>query len=1088
MALASKKTGMKYILHSVVFFCLFVPIVSSSVLGAEADSGTRPVLKPGIVVDSLLTNFEAEKAGIRVGDILLRWSRGDESGAIVYPFDLLYIMIEQASRGSLELEGLRGENKRIWRLGSNYWGIKAHPNFSGQLSPVYQEEKELVQAAGLPQAVEHWRKLSTVNLGYHLPWLGPWLLSYLAELSSSRSWEGYDDAYQEAIEEAGAEPAVKAQLLKQWAGAFKDRGDLSSAAKHYEEAISEYRKLGIRTMAVSTALKELGAIAYSQGNMAQADECFQESFGIAAELAPHSIQLVWDFIWLGVLRQARGDLAGAEDYYRKALVVEQQNFSGSRDLSLTLSKLGTVASRRGDLAKAEAYYRKALGVAEKLGPNSQYLPDILNFLAECLLDRGNPDMAEVYEKRDLAIRQKVNPGSLAVASSLRNLGEIARVRGNLIEAEEYCGRALAIGQAVAPLSEQVQRILVGLGYVARDRGDLIRAQSYLRNALAIIEQSASGSLDHAEALADLAGILYRGEKLDIARQVYQQALTELESETSRLGGIEEKRSHYRALHDHYYTEYVDLLARVGQTESAFQTLDTSRARTLFEMLSRSQIDIRQGVNVGLLAQERDLRQLLNAKLQYRFRLLSESHTDEQVARLDREIADLQDSYLQVKAEIRAGSPGYAALTQPQPLSTLEIQKLLDPETILLEYSLGEPRSLVWLVTNDSLAAYELPRRAEVESAARSAYALLIFRNHTLMENAQLSRHSPTRWTKADREYSQIAAQLSRMILGPVAPFLGKKRLLVVSDGALQYIPFSALPSPERPSVPLIVDHEIVHLPSASVLVELRRIREGRPRPSREVAVLADPVFDSSDERVRGAQNRNSVPSSKTVSAQRSLAKGTASADLLTRSVADLGLRRNGNFYLSRLLSTRQEAERIMAVVPAGKRLKAVDFNASRKIAMDPALAQYRIVHFATHGFLDSKHPELSGIVLSLVDKRGRSVDGFLGLQDIYNLNLPVDLVVLSACETALGEEISGEGLIGLTRGFMYAGASRVVASLWGVSDEATAELMARFYKLIELDGMPPAAALRTAQIQMWKQSRWSSPYYWAAFQIQGEWK
>jgi CHAT domain-containing protein len=167
---------------------------------------------------------------------------------------------------------------------------------------------------------------------------------------------------------------------------------------------------------------------------------------------------------------------------------------------------------------------------------------------------------------------------------------------------------------------------------------------------------------------------------------------------------------------------------------------------------------------------------------------------------------------------------------------------------------------------------------------------------------------------------------------------------------------------------------------------------------------------------------------------------------------------------------------------------AVDFDASRAVATSPALAKYRIVHFATHGIINNRHPELSGLVLSLVNKQGKPQDGFLKLQDIYNMRLPVDLVVLSGCETGLGEQVSGEGLMNLTRGFMYAGAIRVVASLWSVSDVATASLMADFYRAMERDGMRPAAALRVAQIQMWKQKQWSSPYYWAAFQIQGDWK
>ena len=178
----------------------------------------------------------------------------------------------------------------------------------------------------------------------------------------------------------------------------------------------------------------------------------------------------------------------------------------------------------------------------------------------------------------------------------------------------------------------------------------------------------------------------------------------------------------------------------------------------------------------------------------------------------------------------------------------------------------------------------------------------------------------------------------------------------------------------------------------------------------------------------------------------------------------------------------------MAVTPPGKGMLALDFAASRRTATNVVLANYRIVHFATHGILDNQHPELSGLVLSLVDKQGRAQNGFLNLQDIYNLKLPVDLVVLSGCQTALGEQIQGEGLIGLTRGFMYAGATRVVASLWSVSDIATARLMAQFYRGMEQEHMRPAAALRAAQIKMWKEKQWSAPYFWAAFEIQGDWR
>jgi CHAT domain-containing protein len=183
--------------------------------------------------------------------------------------------------------------------------------------------------------------------------------------------------------------------------------------------------------------------------------------------------------------------------------------------------------------------------------------------------------------------------------------------------------------------------------------------------------------------------------------------------------------------------------------------------------------------------------------------------------------------------------------------------------------------------------------------------------------------------------------------------------------------------------------------------------------------------------------------------------------------------------------SRQEAEGITALAPEEKSLKAIDFKANKPTATSVDLSQYRIVHFATHGLLNSQHPELSGIVLSLVDEQGQPQDGFLRLHEVYNLKLGADLVVLSACQTALGKEVKGEGLVGLTRGFMYAGAARVVASLWSVDDKATAELMKRFYQGVLGEGQRPVAALRAAQMAMWKAKK--APYYWAAFVLQGEW-
>jgi CHAT domain-containing protein len=425
-------------------------------------------------------------------------------------------------------------------------------------------------------------------------------------------------------------------------------------------------------------------------------------------------------------------------------------------------------------------------------------------------------------------------------------------------------------------------------------------------------------------------------------------------------------------------------------------------------------------------------------------LLSEKHTDGQAAAAEGEINNLTAEYQQVEAAIRARSPAYAALTQPRPLTAAEVQKqVLDPNTLLLEYVLADEGSFLWTVTQTSLSIYKLPRRTDVESAARWAY-------HALSDAAGTD--------------NAALAELSRMVLGPVAGQLGSARLVVVADGALHFVPFAALPSPGS-GKPLVVEHEVVSLPSASTLAEQRRELAGRRTAPRTVAVLADPVFDGSDPRVSGG--RHTIRPN----------------EQLTRSAAETGF---GGF--PRLSASRREADGIAALAPPGRSLEALDFDASRATATSDALSQYRIVHFATHGLLNAQHPELSGIVLSLVNRKGEPDNGFLQAHEMYNLKLGADLVVMSACQTALGKEVQGEGLVGLTRGLMYAGAARVVASLWRVPDVATAELMKRFYKGMLVDGLRPAAALRQAQVSIWQDGRWARPYYWAAFTMQGDWR
>lgn len=391
---------------------------------------------------------------------------------------------------------------------------------------------------------------------------------------------------------------------------------------------------------------------------------------------------------------------------------------------------------------------------------------------------------------------------------------------------------------------------------------------------------------------------------------------------------------------------------------------------------------------------------------------------------------------------------------------------------MLEYALGDERSFVWAVSRTGFACVELPPRREIEASARRVHELLA--EPARRVKFETAEERATRLGRAEAKFAVESARLSGMLLGPVAGQLGTKRLLVVPDGALQYVPFAALPDPRRTGgAPLVLAHEIVTIPSATALAVLRRDLDRRARAPKALAVVADPVFTRDDPRLAG------VPAAATVVA--------SAAGPRSRAVEE-GVEGVGAGEIPRLEFSRREAQAIVGLVPAADLLQALDFDANRSTLMGGSLGDFRIVHIATHGFLNGSNPALSGLLLSKVDAKGQPRDGLVLSHEIYGMNLSADLVVLSACRTGLGKDVRGEGIIGLTRGFMYAGARRVVVSLWSVDDQATAELMGRFYESMLRGRRPPAAALRTAQVAMWNEGKYRFPYYWAAFVVQGEWR
>jgi len=777
------------------------------------------------------------------------------------------------------------------------------------------------------------------------------------------------------------------------------------------------------------------------------------------------------------------DYQKALDSYFEAMRVAR-TWPGYRieDDGWPLNNIGSVYDALGEKHKALDYYSQGLVISRKV-LNSDYgrnrgIGIGLTNIGGVYVSLGQPQKAlECFEE---ALPHWRAAGDLwGEARVYHRLGLVYELLGDRQAALDRYSQALPIWRKTADRWNEALT-LNNIGIVYGSLKDYPRAVDHLNQALKIRRELGYRN-GEATTLYHIAAIERDRGNPAIARERIEDALAIIEDVRTRFVDQELRFSFSVTVHQ-YYEFYIDLLMQLHQQDlragfdaAALQASERARVRTLIEMLMEARADIRQGVDPVLVEREQNLQRRLNERAAYRDNLVAKGRDAQDVGKeLEQILTDLQ----QARAQLKSASPKYTALTQPEALKVSEIQQqVLDANTMLLEYALGEKTSYVWVVSNDSIASVALPSRAVIESEARKVYDLLTARSRRPKgETAQQRR---IRIAGADREYTRAALRLSRMILGPVGPLLGKKRLLVVADGALQYIPFPALPVPAG-NRPLIADHEIVNLPSASTLAVLRRELADRQPANKAVAVLADPVFSADDPRVlsHSASKGSSVESAKANPGvlrdlQRAL-RDVSGEDLATG--------------LPRLYATRFEAEQLKRLVEPAERLIVLDFDASRETAASAELSDYRIIHFASHALIDTKHPELSGIVLSLVDERGQPRDGFLRAHEIYNLRLPAELVVLNACRTGLGKEVRGEGLIGLTRGFMYAGAARVLVSLWSIDDRASAELMKRMYKkMLGRERLSPAAALRAAQVELWRKGS-TSPYYWAGFSLQGEWR
>lgn len=895
--------------------------------------------------------------------------------------------------------------------------------------------------------------------------------------------------------------------LKEEAGALQNIGDLYDELGEYPKALDLFNQALPLARAAGDRLGEartLNDIGYTYDSLGERQKAL-DFYGQALPLKRAAGDRLGEATTLGnmgVVYMMMGESQKALDCYNQALPLMRG--AGDRaGEAIALNNIGSTYQRLGEYQRALDIFNQVLSIMRELG-DRQREAIALNNIGSMYQKMGGYQKALGFYNQALPLTRAAGDRSNE-AVVLNNIGYTYNLMGEYQKALEFYDPSLALRRAIGD-RYGVAVSLSNMGVAYGSMGEREKALDSLNQALQLYRDVKSPS-GEANALYRIARVERDSGATSEALAHIEAALSLVEGMRTRVASQQLRASYFASVQDDYEL-YIDLLMRLhrehpgeGFDARALQASERARARGLLELLAEARADIRQGADPRLLEREHSLEQALASKAAGQMRLLGRRHTDEQAQAAAKEIDALTTEYEQVEAQIRETSPRYAALTQPAPLSLKEIQEqLLDADTLLVEYSLGNDRSYVWAVTPTSVVSYELPKRAGIETEARHLYDLLTARN--MRRAGETAEQRRARVADADAQYAAAASHLSGMVLAPLAAQLGRsKRLLVVSDGALSYVPFAALPDPaalkgrDGGIQPLVATYEIVNLPSASVLMAERRAAAGRKQPTQTLAVLADPVFEETDPRVAAVVKKQgksvvgiaqaSAPGSR-VAIRKPAAQPAMSA--VEQAARDVGADEGGLLHIRRLPFSRLEADSIIALAPPKEELKAVDFRASRQTAMSAELVRYRIVHFATHGFLDNEHPELSGIVLSLIDERGQPVDGFLRLHEIYNLRLPADLVVLSACQTGLGKQIKGEGLVGLVRGFMYAGAERVTASLWRVDDEATAELMRAFYGRMLKGGMRPAAALRAAQTEVARERRWRSPYYWAAFELQGEWK
>lgn len=905
----------------------------------------------------------------------------------------------------------------------------------------------------------------------------PGTYSVVLHATSSRS-PGRYEARIEALRPASAEDRRAAVTYRRFrdAEAFA-RNDRERAGAVWADALATWRELGEEALEAEV-LARIGLGHFDSGEWDLGALRYAE----AVEIFARAGERVWQL-------RPRQDLAAVQVWqveYDKAIenyriVVEVSREIGDRMLEgIALNGMGAAYRAQGEVQQALGHFEAAL---ERLPEDDHHTRPLTLHNLAALYWRQFQDSRRSEElllaALDLYRPEKVSTHAAFRARALMYLGAMAQEQDRLLDARrlleealaietgfDRCGRATLLGRiavledaalgrgpADSRMAEAFDTLGGGVcagakatlhllsGEIAERRGESEAALAAYRRGRELAAEQGDGNR-LADSLAGIVRVERARGRANVALEASRQMLAILEGVRPTVLRSDLRTAFFASAQSHFDL-HIGLLTSLGAEAEAWAAAERARAQALRDLLLESGAGLRRSADPVLAERERSLQRRLNVLESQR--LKAAEGGSERAETLRKEIEARIEDLEKVRGEIRRQSPAYAALTAPDPLDLRELQRHhLDSDTLLLEYRLGEETSWLWAVTRDSFEGYVLPPRGEIEAVAREA----------------------VRWTRSLRwpgRYPQSLCELSEILLGPAAHRLGGRRLVVVADGALEELSFAALPSPVESedcagAAPLVADHEVVHLPSVSALTAQRRLLADRQPAPGWLAMVADPVYGPDDDRLRASGGPRPASSRA---------------------------RAPGRF--ARLSHAGEEADAVLAELPPATVFDARGLHASKETITGGAIGEHRVVHFATHGVLHPDQPLLSFLALSQVSADGRPVDGDLYAHEIYDLEIPAELVVLSACDTARGRQVRGEGLVsGLPRAFLYAGAARVLVSLWPVPDRSTRDLMELFYRGLVHEGLPPGRALQEAQRSLWREGR--PPYQWAGFVLQGDWR